>query len=149
MEQLLQQHLIRVQQRQKHQADKKHSEKQFSVGQSVFVKLHPYVQNSVAQRVNHKLSFPFFGPFPIIQRIGLIAYKLQLPSMCTIHPVFHVSQFKLDVDPSHQVSAEIPDTSAPFQYPLKILHRRRHCHNNQNSDQILIQWSSWPKQLAT
>jgi ribosomal protein L21E len=52
MEQLLQQHLIRVQQRQKHQADKNRTEKQFQVGQQVFVKLQPYVQTSVAQRLN-------------------------------------------------------------------------------------------------
>lgn len=43
MQQLLQQHLLRVQQRQKHQADKNRTERQFQVGQHVYVKLQPYV----------------------------------------------------------------------------------------------------------
>lgn len=43
MIQLLQQHLLRVQQRQKHQADKHRSERSFEVGDLVFLKLQPYV----------------------------------------------------------------------------------------------------------
>jgi hypothetical protein len=32
---------------------------------------------------------------------------------------------------------------------MKILHRRPHRHNTQTTDQILVQWFSWPEQLAT
>jgi len=66
MEQVLQQHLIRVQQRQKHQADKNRTERSYAVGQSVFVKLQPYIQTSLAHRRNQKLSFRYFGTFKII-----------------------------------------------------------------------------------
>jgi transposase InsO family protein len=149
MEQLLQQHLIRVQQRQKAQADKNRTERQFQVGQMVFVKLQPYVQTSVAQRINQKLSFRYFGPFPVIQRIGQVAYKLQLPPTSAIHPVFHVSQLKLAIGPGHPVSSELPDSTSSSQYPVKILQRRRKRHNAQLIDQILVQWSSWPKHLTT
>ena len=62
------------------------------MGQSVFVKLQPYVQFSLAHRVNQKLSYRYFGPFKIIQKIGVVAYKLQLPAESSVHPVFHVSQ---------------------------------------------------------
>lgn len=75
----------------KQQADKGRIEREFSVGDSVYVKLQPYVQTSVATRANHKLSFKYFGPFPIVQRVGKVAYKLQLPDSAVIHPVFHVS----------------------------------------------------------
>ena len=30
----------------------------------------------------------------MVQQIGPVAYKLKLPSSITIHPMFHVSQFK-------------------------------------------------------
>ncbi|WVZ85511.1 hypothetical protein U9M48_032433 [Paspalum notatum var. saurae] len=57
MVQLLQQQLVRVQQRQKHQADKGRSERVFQVGDLVYLKLQPYVQSSLVKRANHKLAF--------------------------------------------------------------------------------------------
>jgi hypothetical protein len=95
MQQLIKQHLARAQDRMKRQADKKRSERQFQVGDMVFLKLQPYVQTSVATRANQKLSFKFFGSFRILERIGSVAYKLQLPPSSAVHPVFHVSQLKV------------------------------------------------------
>ena len=66
MQQLLHQQLLWVQKHQKHQADKNRTEREFQVGQSVFVKLQPYVQFSLAHRVNQKLSYRYFGPFKIV-----------------------------------------------------------------------------------
>uniref|UniRef100_A0A453DEU0 Integrase catalytic domain-containing protein n=1 Tax=Aegilops tauschii subsp. strangulata TaxID=200361 RepID=A0A453DEU0_AEGTS len=88
---LLQQHLNRAQQIMKHQADKKRSFRTFTVGESVFLRLQPYIQSSVAPRANHKLSYKYYGPFTIIDKINDVAYKLQLPPQATVHPVFHVS----------------------------------------------------------
>lgn len=91
MVQLLQQQLVRAQQRQKQQADKLRTEWSFGVGDSVYLKLQPYVQTSVATRANHKLSFRYFGPYQVIAKVGSVAYKLLLPDNTTIHSVFHVS----------------------------------------------------------
>lgn len=70
------QHLLRAQQRMKHQADKKRSERSFSVGDYVYLKLQPYVQSSLAPRAHQKLSFRYFGPHKILDKIGAVAYKL-------------------------------------------------------------------------
>lgn len=47
---LIQQQLLRAQQRMKHQADEKRSERTFAEGDMVFLKLQPYVQSSLAPR---------------------------------------------------------------------------------------------------
>jgi transposase InsO family protein len=88
---LIRQHLLRAQQCMKSQADKRRSEREFQVGDKVYLKLQPYVQSSVATRANHKLSFKYFGPYTILEKIGKVAYKLQLPPSATVHPVVHVS----------------------------------------------------------
>ena len=42
----------------------------------------------------NNLSSKLYKLYQIIQRIGRVAYKLQLPISATIHLVFHVSQLK-------------------------------------------------------
>jgi hypothetical protein len=64
------------------------------VGDLVYLKLQPYIQNSFAARSNQKLAFKFFGPSHIIGRVGAVAYKLELPPASAVHPIFHVSQLK-------------------------------------------------------
>jgi hypothetical protein len=54
----------------KGQADKGISERQFQVGDPVYLKFHPYVQSSLAPRSNQKLAFKFFGPFLFLEHIG-------------------------------------------------------------------------------
>ena len=77
----------------KGQADKKRRELLFEIGDLVLVKLMPYRQHSVALRKNNKLGLRYFGPFKVIEKLGPVAYQLQLPKHAKIHLVFHVSCF--------------------------------------------------------
>jgi hypothetical protein len=54
-------HLANAQNRMKMQADRHRSEKEFSVGDKVFLKLQPYAQTSVVNRPCPKLAFKYFG----------------------------------------------------------------------------------------
>jgi len=71
--------LTRAQQHMKVVADTKRKHVQFQVGDMVLVKLQPYRQHSVQLRKNQKLGLHYFGPFPITEQIGHVAYKTQLP----------------------------------------------------------------------
>jgi hypothetical protein len=74
----------------------------------VFLKLQPYVQSSLAHMSNQKSAFNFFDPYRVLQRIGEVAYGLQLPSDCNVHPVFHVSHLKKTVGAVTQDLAQPP-----------------------------------------
>jgi hypothetical protein len=108
MTEVIRQHLNRAKQRMKKQADMHRSERQFQLNDLVYVKIQPYVQSSLAQRSNQKLSFKFFGPYRILERIGSVAYCLELPVSSSVHPVFHVSQLKKSVGAQHSVTAVPP-----------------------------------------
>jgi hypothetical protein len=148
MQSVIQQHLARAQKRMKTQADKGRSERQFAEGDWVYLKLQPYVQTSVAPRANQKLAFKFFGPFQVASRIGTVAYKLHLPATSAIHPVFHVSQLKTAVPADSKVSM-LPQALEGLQIPVKVLQRRVRTSDNSVVPQVLIQWSSLPRSLAT
>lgn len=49
-------------------------DKEYKVGEYVYLKLQPYRQVSVAVRRNLKLTARYYRPFKITERIGKVAY---------------------------------------------------------------------------
>ena len=97
LKRIIQMQLQRAQQRMKSQADKHRSEREFQPGDLVYMKLQPYVQTSVVARSNKKLSFRFYGPYKVLQRIGNVAYKLDLPEGSRVHHVLLFRKIKLSL----------------------------------------------------
>jgi len=147
MHSLIQQHLLRAQERMKRQADKHRSERTFEAGDWVFLKLQPYVQSSLAARSHQKLAFRFFGPFKVQKRVGRVAYRQELPASSSVHSVFHVSQLKRS--PGNNVTtASLPDDLVEFQVPVAIFQRRWTTGDNP-VEQGLVRWSHMPASLST
>ena len=75
-----------------------------------------------------KLSPRFIGPYEVIEKVGLVAYRLALPpDLEKIHNVFHVSMLRrYRLDPSHVVSSETIELRPDLTYeeePEEILAR--------------------------
>lgn len=148
---LLKQHLAGAQNRMKVQADRNRTKRVFQVGDQVLLKLQPYTQSSVANRPYPKLAFKFFGPYTILERIGEVAYRLQLPPESKIHDVFHVSQLK-NFTPDHTpVFLDLPkppDLTVDAPVPEEILDRRLIKKGNAAIPQGLITWTGIPVEAA-
>ncbi|GKE60387.1 putative reverse transcriptase domain-containing protein [Tanacetum coccineum] len=80
--------------RQKSYIDLKRKPMEFQVGYKVMLKVSPW------KRVVHfgkrgKLNPRYVGPFKVLEKVGSIAYKLELPKdLSRVHNTFHVSNLK-------------------------------------------------------
>jgi hypothetical protein len=148
----LKEQLIRAQERMKIQADKKRVERSFVVGEWVFVKLRAHRQNSVVTRINAKLSARYYGPYPVVERIGAVAYRLKLPVGSKVHPVFHVSLLKKAVG-QYQEEGDLPDHLGGEQdelsEPEAILATRKVQQQGQAVTQLLVHWKGKVPEEAT
>jgi hypothetical protein len=90
--------------------DAKHKRVEFKVGDKVWL----LSQNIHTQRPSKKLDWKRLGPYPILERIGTQAYRLQLPSSMKIHPVFHVSLL------DRYVESDIPSRVVPPPPPVIV-----------------------------
>lgn len=79
--------LLQAQVRKKNYADRHIIERSFEIGDSVYLKLQPYKQSSLAQISSFKLSPRYYGPYNVIEKLGSIAFRLDLPSHAQIHNV--------------------------------------------------------------
>ncbi|MCI25030.1 hypothetical protein A2U01_0046218, partial [Trifolium medium] len=116
---------------------------EFKIGDMVLVKLQPYRQHSVALHHNQKLSFCYFGPFPVIDKIGYVAYKLLLPPSARIHPVFHISVLKSCNGEHDRQYCPLPlltSEEGPQVLPKAILKTRTLLRNHVQVPQVLVQW---------
>lgn len=74
--------------------DRHRTERKFQVGDWVYLKLQYCRQGSVVWRNSNKLAPLFYGPFQVMERIGAVAYKLELLEGSQVHLVFSVSLLK-------------------------------------------------------
>ena len=136
----------------KMQADRNRTDKEFSVGDQVLLKLQPYTQSSVASRPYPKLAYKFFGPYKVTARFGKVAYRLELPDTSNIHPVFHISQLKPynpNYTPVFSTLPMLTDLQAAETEPEMIRDRRLVKKGNNAIPQVLVTWPGLPKSTAT
>ena len=93
-----------AQSRQKSYADSKRKETVYEVEDRVYLQVSP-PWGIKRFGVKGKLAPRFVGPYRVLERMGEVAYKLELPEgLPGVHDVFHVSQLKK----CHPEMADIP-----------------------------------------
>nr|GEZ99512.1 putative reverse transcriptase domain-containing protein [Tanacetum cinerariifolium] len=80
--------------RQKSYANLKRKPMEFQVGDKVMLKVSPW-KGVVRFGKRGKLNPKYVGPFKVLEEIGKVAYKLELPEeLSRVHNTFHVSNLK-------------------------------------------------------
>ncbi|GKD09481.1 hypothetical protein Tco_1189166, partial [Tanacetum coccineum] len=80
--------------RQKSYADLKREPMEFQVGDKVMLKVSPW-KGVVRFGKQGKLNPRYVGPFKVLEKVGEVAYKLELPKeLSKVHNTFHVSNLK-------------------------------------------------------
>ncbi|GMQ12089.1 hypothetical protein CsSME_00054546 [Camellia sinensis var. sinensis] len=95
-------------------ADEKRRHREFNIGDLVMVKILSS-QNKFTRGLHKGLVRRYDGPYPIIKKVGKVAYKLDLPPHLKLHPVFHVSCLK-----PYYEDKEDPDRGKTKRAPLGI-----------------------------
>ena len=141
---LILQRLITAQSLQKSYAEVRRRSLEFEVRDHVFLKVMPK-RGVVRFGKQGKLSPRFIGPFEILERVGVVAYRLALPpSMSGVHEVFHVSMLrKYTPDPAHLVDwGEIEvDTYGTFEEgPVCIIDSREQVLQRKTVRLVRVLW---------
>ena len=119
----------------------------------MFLKLSPW-KGVVRFGKRGKLSPRYIGPFEIVERIGLVAYRLDLSEeFSRVHNVFHISMLRKYIpDPSHVLKTpeiELRDDLSYEEQPVQILGREEKELRNKTISLVKIQWRNHLVEEAT
>jgi hypothetical protein len=149
---IIQQNMKAAQSRQKSYADKRRRPLEFQVGDYVYLKVTPMKKKRF--EIKKKLAARFVGSYQIIEKKGLVAYKLQLPeAMSSIFLVFHVSQLKKCLRvPEERIEPQGIHFKSDLEYceqPFRALDTKYRVTQNKVVTTYRIQWSHHDEGDAT
>ena len=101
-----------------------------------------------------KLSPRYIGPFEMVERIGPLAYRLDLPKeLSRVHNVFHISMLRKYIpDPSHVLETpeiELRDDLSYDEHPVQILGREEKELRNRTISLVKVLWRNHLVEEAT
>jgi hypothetical protein len=126
---------------------------EFEVENHVYLRVSP-MKGVKRFGVKEKLAPRYIRPFPILEKCGTVAYKLDLPpSLAGVHDIFHVSQLKKYLKaPVDVVLPEVTPLDVDLSYPehpIKILDQKDRVTRRITIKFFKIQWSNHSEEEAT
>jgi hypothetical protein len=142
----IQENLEAARSHQESYTNKRRRPLEFEVGEYVYLKVSP-MKGMKRFGMKGKLMPRYIGPFPILEKCGPVAYKLELPpSLTRVLDIFHVSQLKkclqalVDV-----VLPEVTPLKADLTYPehpIKKLDQKDRVTRRKTIKFFKVQWSN-------
>ncbi|GKA65107.1 putative reverse transcriptase domain-containing protein [Tanacetum coccineum] len=138
--------LLTARSRQKSYADVRRKPMEFQVGDMVLLKVSPW-KGVIRFGKRGKLSPRYIGPFKIIERIGPVAYKLELPDKLRgIHNTFHVSNLKKCLADENLVipleEIQLDDKLYFIEEPVEIMDREVKQLKQSQIPIVKVRWNS-------
>ncbi|XP_041017910.1 uncharacterized protein LOC121260130 [Juglans microcarpa x Juglans regia] len=102
-----------------------------------------------------KLSPRYVGPYEIIERVGPVAYRLNLPTkMQGIHNVFHVSTLKKSFGEKRPIvmkpdEIQLQPNLSFTEWPIQIVDRKEQELRNQKIPLVKVLWNNPEFEAAT
>ncbi|GKD60242.1 hypothetical protein Tco_1297751 [Tanacetum coccineum] len=132
--------------RQKSYVDYRRKPLEFEVGNHVLLKVTPW-KGVVHFGEKGNLAPRYVGPIEILERIGLVAYRLRLPEeLNSVHDTFHVSNLKKCLaDASMHVPLDeikVDKTLRFVEEPVEIMDREIRKFKRRKIALVKVRWNS-------
>ncbi|XP_015967022.1 uncharacterized protein LOC107490726 [Arachis duranensis] len=137
--------MLLAQSHQKSYVDQRQKSLEFEEGEHVFLKITPTTKIGRSVKTK-KLNPRYIGPFEILKRIGLVAYRIALtPHLSNLHDMFHISQLrKYTFDPSHVLepkSVQVREDLTLPVTPVRIDGTSNKCLRGKKVSLVKVAWS--------